>query len=343
MTEIKTQHALGALIGSAVGDALGAPFEFQEPGLYRSTYPEPVLSGIGEMCGGGSFGWKPAEFTDDTQMALALAESLVHCQGFHAEDLWSRWKAWARAAKDVGLQTREVLEAPTHIGAAKYVHECNGGRSAGNGSVMRNTPIAIWTARGTLDDLLLLARQQASLTHYDPHNAFGAAIHGGMIRAGIRGEDVFEAIEVVLALLPSEAHDRWVPLLRPGWKPDIQANNGAVWTCLAEAVWAVRNADTFEEAIVKAVNLGRDTDTVACVAGGIAGARWGLEAIPSRWTTELNGTVAHPNGKKAYDYASLQSLAQQLLGMHTPPANADAPANDRVQARGKKSGASKSH
>lgn len=68
---IKTQHAIGALVGSAVGDALGAPFEFQRPGLYRSTYPAPVLGGIGEMRGGGGFKWKPGEFTDDTQMAHA--------------------------------------------------------------------------------------------------------------------------------------------------------------------------------------------------------------------------------------------------------------------------------
>ena len=74
---VSVQRAIGALVGSAVGDALGAPFEFERPGLYRSMYPEPVLAGPGEMRGGGGFGWKPAEFTDDTQMALALAESLA--------------------------------------------------------------------------------------------------------------------------------------------------------------------------------------------------------------------------------------------------------------------------
>ena len=90
---VSVQRAIGALVGSAVGDALGAPFEFERPGLYRSTYPEPVLTGPGEMRGGGGFGWKPAEFTDDTQMALALAESLAASGGFDANDLWRRWRA----------------------------------------------------------------------------------------------------------------------------------------------------------------------------------------------------------------------------------------------------------
>ena len=68
------QRAMGALLGSAVGDALGAPFEFGPAGQYSAQFPQPVLGGAGEMIGGGSFGWAPAEFTDDTQMTLALAE-----------------------------------------------------------------------------------------------------------------------------------------------------------------------------------------------------------------------------------------------------------------------------
>ena len=314
MPEIKTHHAIGALVGSAVGDALGAPFEFRPAGLYRSAYPQPVLGGIGEMTGGGGFHWKPGEFTDDTQMALALAESLLASGGFDADDLWQRWRAWAQDAVDVGVQTRQVLASASHVGAAEAVHRKSGGMSAGNGSVMRNTPMAIYSASGTLENLVQLAGQQASLTHHDPHNAFGCAIHSAMVRAGLRGEDVFEAIGATLDLLPVEARQFWQPLLAPEWEPDDKNNNGVVWTCLAEAVWAVRHAPNFESAVVNAVDLGRDTDTVACVAGGIAGARWGVQSIPSRWTTYLNGSVTGPTGKTDYDYASLQSLAIRLLG-----------------------------
>ncbi|MFO0006921.1 MAG: ADP-ribosylglycohydrolase family protein, partial [bacterium] len=211
-----------------MGDALGAPFEFQRPGLYRSTYPEPVLTGLGEMRGGGGFGWKPAEFTDDTQMALALAESLIARRGFDAGDLWNRWQVWARRARDVGVHTREVLDEKSHVGAAERVHNRRG-KSAGNGSVMRNTPFALWAAEASLESLVELAVGQASLTHYDPHNSSGAAIHAAMIRAGIGGGNVFDAIEQVLDILPAAARERWTPLLASGWQPDTSVPNGTVW------------------------------------------------------------------------------------------------------------------
>jgi ADP-ribosyl-[dinitrogen reductase] hydrolase len=84
------QRALGAVIGSAVGDALGAPFEFGAPGRYSLRFPTAVIGGIGEMVGGGGFGWKPGEFTDDTQMAILQAESVLDCDGVDGADLSSR-------------------------------------------------------------------------------------------------------------------------------------------------------------------------------------------------------------------------------------------------------------
>lgn len=225
MVMIKVQHAIGALVGSAVGDALGAPFEFERPGLYKDTYPSPVLGGVGEMRGGGGFGWKPAEFTDDTQMALALAESLIARNGFDADDLWQRWRTWAATAKDVGVQTRMALAEKNHVGVAERVHQRRG-QSAGNGSVMRNTPVALWAAEESLENIVALAGRQASLTHYDPHNAYGAAIHAAMICAGIQGEDVFAAVEAALDVLPNEARERWTPVLAPGWQPATGGSGG---------------------------------------------------------------------------------------------------------------------
>lgn len=195
---IRIEHGIGAFLGSAVGDALGAPFEFQEPGRYHRTYPVPVLTGTGEMQGGGNFQWAAAEFTDDTQMAIALAESLLASNGFDPADLWHRWRTWSATARDVGIQTRMALAETSHLGAAEWVHQRRG-QSAGNGSVMRNTPIALWTAREPFTALVDLAARQAALTHYDSHNAHGAAIHGAMIRAGLHGDDVFAAPEAVLA------------------------------------------------------------------------------------------------------------------------------------------------
>jgi ADP-ribosyl-[dinitrogen reductase] hydrolase len=107
-------------------------------------------------------------------------------------------------------------------------------------------------------------------------------------------------------------------------KPELRGlGYGTVWGCLAQALWAVRTTGSFEDALVAAVNLGDDTDTVACVAGAIAGARYGLQTMPSRWTTYVHGHVATPDGDRQYDFGSLQDMARQLIGLHrvtlTPP------------------------
>ena len=102
-------RAMGLLVGAAVGDALGAPFEFGLAGDYGRRFPEPVIGGIGEMVGGGHFDWAPGEFTDDTQMALALSESLVARGGFDPDDVWERWQTWASEADDIGSTTRTAL------------------------------------------------------------------------------------------------------------------------------------------------------------------------------------------------------------------------------------------
>jgi ADP-ribosyl-[dinitrogen reductase] hydrolase len=177
----QTQYAIGALIGSAVGDALGAPFEFQPAGRYSARFPQPVRGGRGEMIGGGP--WTAGEFTDDTHMALALAESLLAHGALGATDLWSRWRAWAATAKDVGILTRHALARAMHDGAAAHAHAANGGRSAGNGSLMRNTPVALFTLRKPLDSAVALAVAQSRLTHHDAANDEGVAIHTAMVRA----------------------------------------------------------------------------------------------------------------------------------------------------------------
>jgi ADP-ribosyl-[dinitrogen reductase] hydrolase len=106
-----TQHGVGAVVGSAVGDALGAPFEFGPPRRFSARFPEPVSGGVGEMVGGGSFVWAPGEFTDDTQMATVQAESILECGEVDGADLFERFGIWASDAPDVGAQTSAVLRS----------------------------------------------------------------------------------------------------------------------------------------------------------------------------------------------------------------------------------------
>jgi ADP-ribosyl-[dinitrogen reductase] hydrolase len=312
MTTVE-DRAIGALVGSSVGDALGAPFEFGPPGEYRRRFPQPVLDGVGEMVGGGSFGWEPGEFTDDTQMALALAESLIACRGFDAADLWERFRTWARTAKDVGLITRRALDHRTHEGAA-YVAHAELGRSAGNGALMRATPIAPFMLHASRPDAMSPACRQAALTHADHAARWGAAIGVELMREAIARGDAVGALSAIVDEVPEAQRERFAEMLASDWQPNMtELPNGTVWTCLAQAVWALRTSESFEDAVVTAIELGGDTDTVACVTGALAGATYGRSGIPERWASMVHGEVATPSGVVRYDIAALERLARRLL------------------------------
>lgn len=310
------QRALGLVVGGAVGDALGAPFEFKAAGLYSATFPEPVLGGRGEMTGGGSFGWAPGEFTDDTQMAMVLARSLLAQGHYDPDDLWAGWRHWARTAVDVGSTTSRSLSFERWRDVVVDDPE----RAAGNGALMRAFPLALAYLDAPDDVARWVVRHQALLTHQHPAAGWGAWLGVAMMRAGVRGDDPFEVLEREVASLPDPHRARYAQLLDPAWTPDQPGpGNGSVWACLAQAVWAVRTTPSFEQAVVAAIDLGRDTDTVACVAGAIAGARDGIQAIPSRWATYVHGSIDTAGGRVNLSASDLQELALALLGTVAPP------------------------
>lgn len=316
---IEIQRGVGALVGSACGDALGAPFEFGAAGGYRARFPKPLVGGTGEMCGGGALGWAPGEFTDDTQMALALAQSMLQSGGLDAHDTYLRWQHWARRAPDVGINTRLALSHDVHTGAAK-AHQAGGGRSAANGALMRVTPIAL----GYLGDegaCLQAALNQARWTHFDEAAGWGAAVAALAVRRMILGWDFESALLDAIGMLPREQRLVFGPLLDESWDPWSDTTgwaNGSVWICLAQAVWAIRHHHSFHDALCAVVDLGGDTDTVACVAGALGGARWSIEAIPSRWSTYVHGTVDGPDGALHYGAGELTVAARMLMGMAAP-------------------------
>ncbi len=311
-------RALGAVIGSAVGDALGAPFEFGPPRQYSARFPEPVIGGIGEMTGGG--GWEPGEFTDDTQMAIVQAESILECDGIDGADLFDRFRVWARSAADVGNQTRSVLSSGQawHEAAPDHFRR-NPMNGAGNGSLMRSTPTAVRYADGTADATVAAALDTSIITHGDPAAGWGTALYHLMIRAALRGDDPFAELADGLDRLPDALQPRYRTMLAPDWSPaGSDMRNVTVWGCLAQAVWAVRRSDSFADAVVTAIELGDDTDTVAAVAGGLAGAIHGIQAIPSRWTTYLHGKITTADGLATYRAIDLQALTLRLLDDSAP-------------------------
>lgn len=318
----RMQRAAGAVVGSAVGDALGAPFEFGPPGAFSARFPVPGAGG--EMCGGG--GWDPGEATDDTQMAVLVAESLLERGGLDLPDIFARFQRWAASEpKDIGLQTEDVLTGGMPWDLAAAIHFQVNERAAGNGSLMRASTSAVHFAAAGQEATMNAARRIAALTHGDRAAWEGTAIFHELIRVTLDDADTdtdtdtytytdpVTALPDILALVHPDHRDRYATVLAPDWHPDLATEfNGAVWPCLGSAVWALRTTSSFEDAIRAAIDVGGDTDTVAAVTGGLAGAYYGLDAIPVHWTQPLHVPLPGSDGR-VLSLTDLLHLAHRLL------------------------------
>ncbi|GGJ18652.1 ADP-ribosylglycohydrolase family protein [Streptomyces brasiliensis] len=307
----RIERAVGAVVGSAVGDALGAPFEFGPEGAFSARFPRPGRGG--EMCGGG--GWDPGEATDDTQMAVLVAESLLEHDGLEPSDVFRRFRRWAAAGpKDIGLQTEAVLASGEPWDTAAALHFRHSQRAAGNGALMRAAPSAVRFACLGRDGTMDAARRLAALTHGDQAAWEGTAVFHELVRVALDGGDPLAAVADALRAVHPDHRERYSVVLAPDWHPDLATEfNGAVWPCLGSAVWALRTTSTYEEAVRAALDLGGDTDTVAAVTGGLAGAVHGIGAVPERWTGPLH--VPLPGyGDRVLRAADLAELAVRLAG-----------------------------
>jgi ADP-ribosyl-[dinitrogen reductase] hydrolase len=283
VSDPRYDRALGAFIGLAIGDALGTTIEFSP----RDSYP-PVIG----MVGGGPFGLKPGEWTDDTSMALCLADSLIASRGtLDAADLAQRFVRWQRNGEnsvtgrcfDIGVTTRTALETFRRTGTPVGDRAP---RSAGNGGIMRLAPAAI-VAGEDLDKAAALGRAQSEVTHATEECLAGADLLARLLSAGIAGKglDALRAAEHAKFEAPNiEA------IARGAWRGkrrDEIRSSGYVVHTLEAACWAVGSSGTFADAVLNAVNLGDDADTVGAVTGQIAGAIWGYASIPNEWKERL--------------------------------------------------------
>lgn len=298
LTTARIDRACGVLLATAAGDALGAPYEFQP-----ARGPEKDVA----MVGGGGFGWAPGEWTDDTSMAIAIAEVAAtgaDLRDHSAQDaIVERWHGWTRTAKDVGIQTRSVLGrveaeggwAATALTASRALHE-RSGRTAGNGALMRTAPVAL----AYLDDedaLVTAARQISALTHYDPDACDACVLWCCAIRHAVLTGEL--DVRVGMRHLDEESRETWSTRLdvAEASRPADIANNGWVVAALQAAWSAIYMTNTGEglraehltRGLDAAVRAGDDTDTVAAIAGGLLGAAYGASAVPGRWRRLLHG------------------------------------------------------
>src|SRR5579875_149397 len=305
LTTSQRDRACGTLLGTAAGDALGAGYEFGRP---RASN-EPVA-----MVGGGLGPFKPGEWTDDTSMAIAIAEIAATgtdlCSESALDHIVERWREWSRTAPDVGVQTRSVLAGAGQRGISAQaardesaaLHQRTG-RTAGNGSLMRTAPVAL----AFLDDeagLVKAARVISELTHYDPEAGDACVLWCAAIRHAVLTGEMDARIG--LRHIDDERRGLWASRLDEAEKSGPAAfadKNGWVVAAL-QGAWSaihctpvpqedpaagVLRVDHLRLALEAAVRGGGDTDTVAAIAGGLLGAAYGASAVPSHWRLMLQG------------------------------------------------------
>lgn len=267
-------RALGSMLGLAVGDAVGTTLEFSA---------KPRQPALEDLVGGGPFSLKAGQWTDDTAMALALADSLIHEARLDPYDLMDRFVDWARNGSysstgtcfDIGVTTGRALNA--YLRSGNPLAGSSDPEQAGNGSIMRLAPVAVrhWNDPAELDRV---ARLQSRTTHGADEAVEGAATLAALLAEAIAGRSLPELVE---------DHGPKVRSYRPAQPRHEVRGTGYVVACLHAALWAVARTSNFRDAVLMAANLGEDADTTAAVAGQIAGAIYGRSGIPAVWLEKL--------------------------------------------------------
>jgi ADP-ribosyl-[dinitrogen reductase] hydrolase len=279
--EAVRDRARGALLGLAVGDAVGTTLEFKR----RDSYTH-----LTDMVGGGPFGLTAGQWTDDTAMALALADSLSG-SAFDEQAVMARFVDWWKSGTwsctgrcfDIGITTRQALSRWQRTGNAHS--GSTDPLSAGNGSLMRLAPVAVryWKDRDQLKDV---AARQSKTTHAAPEAVDACVYYAGLMADAIEGRPAAEI------LTPGGGHyaGKIADIARGSWRGKSRhaiAASGYVAHSLEASLWAVGRHAGYRDAVLAAANLGDDADTTGAITGQLAGALYGASGIPAGWLEKL--------------------------------------------------------
>ena len=288
------QRAQAVLLGSAVGDALGATTEFMNPAQIREEFGVHK-----DIVGGGWLNLNPGQVTDDTEMTLCVARAIAAKGEWDLVGIADRFAQWLEGNPvDVGSTCRRGIE---RYNAMRQLQVPPGRKDAGNGAAMRMAPVALFSI-GNEERMARLALEQARLTHNHPFSDAACITVGIMIQWGILGYP-----ERMLRSVANELVDR-----HPEFEFRFEEYGGGATAYVVDTMRTVLDAffttDGFEDCLVKTVNRGDDADTTASIAGAIAGARYGLEAIPSRWLSALDPALRNELSQLALRLVDLSPL-----------------------------------
>jgi ADP-ribosylglycohydrolase len=291
----REERIRGSLYGLLVGDALGVPYEFD----YPHGIPSFDLIEMEPPAGyqRSHSGVRPGTWSDDGAQALALLECLTHNTSLSLDDFGALLLRWFyegyltpdNRVFDVGIQTRRALESMRN-GVPAHLAGPNSERENGNGALMRVLPVVFFDAH--VDGLQDLAMRQALVTHGHIRSGLSCALYALVANELLKGTGLTDALDM------TERHlrTRWSHTGHAGELELIlkarhseHTGSGYVVDSLWSAIHCVQTTEDYETAVKRAIQLGDDTDTTACLAGGLAGLLYGERAIPGRWMTALRG------------------------------------------------------
>lgn len=286
MNSDRIRRARGCLLGLAVGDAIGTTVEF----MPRGSFPN-----VTDMVGGGPFGLKAGEWTDDTSMALCLGASLLE-KGFDLDDQIQRYTRWHRDGYmsstgrcfDIGIATRRALNSYHSTGNPES--GSTDPRSAGNGCIMRLAPVPIMYAND-IQMAIHLSAEQSKTTHGAIECLGASKVFGGVLVRALNGTLSKDEVLVNHDLNLAQALSTKLQLIAAGAYFDYDIHqikgSGYVVDSLEAALWCFYHTDNFKDAVLAAANLGDDADTTAAIVGQVAGAFYGEDGIPDHWLTRI--------------------------------------------------------
>lgn len=326
-------HQVAILVGLAVGDALGTTQEFATPKV--APLPTLLTGPQTDLVGGGPFSLIAGQITDDTQMAICLATSLRAHHGLDVDDVAKRYQAWAQVAFDIGRQTRQALTLyeeglfATELGRRVWQEADETRRPAGNGSLMRCAPLAVYLpADADAETIDRTVMAESAITHFDPRCQLACAAFVASLRAGGHAEppramlsaahaalhragralldrepelvaEVADAIAMLSADLDlaraasPELYDKQVNILD---------HQGYVRVAFRLAYWHLVHTPDWRAALLDITNRGGDADTNCAIAGALLAARDGSAAIPERWRELVFGELPASLGPFATTY-----------------------------------------